>query len=92
MDEKLDRTIANPELFPRACVLNELTATSDHTTLFLDLGERQKHKGFRFQFENAWAKEICREVIANGWGSSVGSDVNQRLAACSLELPEWSKG
>ena len=79
-------------LFPMAWVRNEITATSYHIAIFLDVREKQSLYTHRFRFENAWVKELaCREVVENSWGKFSVSSVIEQLAACSEELHEWGK-
>ncbi|XP_021771837.1 uncharacterized protein LOC110735976 [Chenopodium quinoa] len=89
--ERLDRFVANGpwfELSLNQVVDNMARKKSDHSPIFLKLGEHRRKK--RFWFETHWLLDSeCEEVVRGAWRDITGG-VGDRLKRVAGELKSWS--
>ncbi|KAK6141663.1 hypothetical protein DH2020_024605 [Rehmannia glutinosa] len=77
--------------FPNCKVWNLEATMSDHSPIFLELGQQFRIKRVKkFRFENAWIREKdCRDVVVQGWNKGEPGNLRSRIEFCGAELYSW---
>lgn len=91
VEEKLDRILVTDtwlSLFEGASASSITCPYSDHLPILLTpkvIVHAPRRK--RFCFDNMWLREeVCRKIVEQSWGKTMGLDILERVDVCSQDL------
>jgi len=80
-----------PDLFPNVTLNNLIADRSDHSSILLNLVERQRNNVRRsFKFKNVWLEDEDLDIaMTEGWNGADGDQVLDKIQNCTKELKKW---